>query len=609
MSQALAVLIVGETNGLRSQLAEAMLRRAAPPDVEVRSAGLRRGPLHPALGPLLDEIGLSAEGAGPKTLADLADRTFDVVICLGDRVHAACGHDEGAEAAAEGEGFPRLPLFAGAPIQICWPVPAPEEGADQEALRATRDALARHADAFVLHGVLEGLGRYRRRMRELIEVLDVGIVAHDEHRRIYLFNAAAERLTGYCRAEVVGRDCHETFGPDGICGSRCTFQHGSTASFDRHEYQVAFVHRDGGDRRLRMLVTPVDVHAGRPAEVIAQVTDVTEIQGLRWKLGARHSLGGMVGVSPAMKDVFETIRQVAASDYPVLVSGESGTGKELVARAIHGESRRGGGPFVPINCGALPEHILESELFGHVRGAFTGAIRDKKGRFELAHKGTLFLDEVGELTPAFQVKLLRVLQEMRFERVGGERSIDVDVRIIAATNRDLRAMVRQGSFRDDLFYRLCVVPIELPPLRQRKQDMPLLLEQVLERVRAETGKAALRVSEEAMGLLLAHGWPGNVRELVNAIQFASVRSRGDEILPDHLPPEVLHGSPDQAVSALAPPRGGVETEASPRKGRRLLDVETVRRALAQTDGNKVQAAKVLGVGRATLYRFLTDNPL
>jgi transcriptional regulator with GAF, ATPase, and Fis domain len=294
--------------------------------------------------------------------------------------------------------------------------------------------------------------------------------------------------------------------------------------------------------------------------------------------------------------------------------GESGTGKELVARAIHNLSRRKGAPFVPINCGALPDHILESELFGHVRGAFTGATKDRKGRFLLADGGTIFLDEVEELSAAFQVKLLRVLQEMRFEPVGSERSVTVDVRVISATNRDLRARVERDAFREDLFYRLCVVPITLPPLRERQEDIPFLVERFLAEIKKETGKTISAVSEPAMQLLLAHRWSGNVRELINALRFASIRcGDNEEILPHHLPVEIqqatsgapLPAAPDAVPSASASVPAPVA--APPRKEK--LTVESVNRALSDAGGNKALAAKLLNISRATLYRFLDRNPL
>jgi transcriptional regulator with GAF, ATPase, and Fis domain len=263
-----------------------------------------------------------------------------------------------------------------------------------------------------------------------------------------------------------------------------------------------------------------------------------------------------------------------------------------------------------VNCGALPENILESELFGHVRGAFTGAIRDKKGRFELAGGGTLFLDEVGELTPPVQVKLLRVLQEKVIERVGGEKPIRVDVRIISATNRDPREMVAQGTFREDLFYRLCVVPMALPPLRERREDVAPLVGHFLEKIAKETGKEFLRVSDGALECLLNHHWPGNVRELINALQFAAVRAGGEVLQPEHLPPEVRFRPPASHPPVTPRPAGpavmptAVPFPPTPRGQRVKLTMTMVEQALEETGGNKVRAAKLLGVGRATLYRFL-----
>jgi transcriptional regulator with GAF, ATPase, and Fis domain len=277
----------------------------------------------------------------------------------------------------------------------------------------------------------------------------------------------------------------------------------------------------------------------------------------------------------------------------VLIQGESGTGKELIAGAIHAESSRAQRPFVPVNCGALPDGILESELFGHVRGAFTGAVQDKRGRFELADGGTLFLDEVGELSPSMQVKLLRVLQEQSFERVGGERRINVDVRLISATNQDLRELMARGLFRRDLYYRLCVVPISPPPLRDRPRDIPVLVEHFLGLIAKESERAALSVSGEALDVLVAYGWPGNVRELRNVIEFAHVKCHGDLILPEHLPEEIL------------PPAESDAYQGGRRGPKPKLSREAVTDALARAKGNKSRAARILGVGRTTLYRYLS----
>jgi transcriptional regulator with GAF, ATPase, and Fis domain len=313
---------------------------------------------------------------------------------------------------------------------------------------------------------------------------------------------------------------------------------------------------------------------------------------LKRQLGAEGSFAGIVGRAPRMLDLFETIREVAAVDVPVLILGESGTGKELVAGAIHGEGPRREGPFVPVNCSALPETLLESELFGHVKGAFTGAIRDKKGRFELANDGTIFLDEIGELSPSIQVSLLRALQEGTIERLGDEKIRKVDVRVISATNRDLRKLVATGRFREDLFYRLCVVPINVPPLRERRGDIPILAAHVLRQVTSETGKE-VSLSQEVLDALLLHDWPGNVRELQNAIYYAVVKTKRRELALSDLPPGIAAG-------------GDVEPRA--KRGRKLkLRSEEVERALRETRGNKLEAARVLGVSRATLYKFLQRN--
>ncbi|MBW1701965.1 MAG: sigma-54-dependent Fis family transcriptional regulator, partial [Deltaproteobacteria bacterium] len=258
---------------------------------------------------------------------------------------------------------------------------------------------------------------------------------------------------------------------------------------------------------------------------------------------------------------------------------------------IHNESRRGGNPFVPINCGALPEGILESELFGHVKGAFTGAVRDKKGRFELANGGTLFLDEVTDLPRVVQAKLLRVLQEGTFERVGGEKTISVDIRIISATNRDLKSEVKKGNFREDLYYRINVVPIYLPPLTNRRNDIPLLVEHFLNKA-IEEGQNTPGLSKEALAIMVDYSWPGNVRELQSALRFALVKSSGRIIKPDDLPLELKEWK---------------RKRPSPGPSRKL-DTESVRAALTQSGDNKAKAARLLGVGRATLYRFLADSP-
>jgi len=429
-------------------------------------------------------------------------------------------------------------------------------------------------------------------IQPLLDLLEDGVLVHDEHRQIKLTNSAIEKITGYSNSDIVNKDCHDVFTPDGICGAGCTFQKNCFQADDvRHDQTIPFTRADGREIYIKIKSHPIFVK-GKNRGVLIVIRDVTEVSDLRWKLNRRYSFHGMVGSSCQITEIFELIRVVGASEYSVLILGESGTGKELAAYAVHKESRRRSGPFVPVNCGALPDSILESELFGHVRGAFTGAIRDRKGRFELADRGTIFLDEIGELTIPMQVKLLRVLQERKFVRVGGEKEISVNIRIIAATNRNIRKMVENGEFREDLYYRLCVVPIELPPLRERKDDIQELISHILESICKETLKKIKGVDNKAMKLLLGYSWPGNIRELINALQFASVHCADDLIHVCHLPHEIRFGL-----------TGNVAASGK----RSKLTSEKVIRALNQTKGNKVSAAKLLGVGRATLYRFLSQN--
>jgi transcriptional regulator with PAS, ATPase and Fis domain len=324
--------------------------------------------------------------------------------------------------------------------------------------------------------------------------------------------------------------------------------------------------------------------------VLAAFRDVTGILNLQLKAEKSQGFADIIGQDVKMLEIFQQIRNIAGYDYPVHISGETGTGKELVAAALHSESPRSRGPFVPINCGALPEGLIESELFGHVKGAFTGAIRDKKGRFELADGGTVFLDEVADLTKPVQVKLLRFLQEGEFERVGGEKTISVNVKVTSATNKDLKNEVRLNRFRDDLYYRLNVIPIHLPPLRERKSDIPLLIEHFLKEAARRNGQKPRRISIEALSLMTAYRWPGNVRELQNAIQYAVVKSQGNIILPKDIPLEIQ--------SEIRP--------GKPQNHAGKLNDFLVKSALERAGDNKVKAAKILGVGRATLYRYLKN---
>jgi len=438
---------------------------------------------------------------------------------------------------------------------------------------------------------LQKLMCHRQNLENVLDNLKEGIIAHDMQRRIFFFNSEAERITGYSRNEILGRDCHEAFGSP-FCGEHCTFCGNTPSPPDKSEYTLILTTKTGEHRRLVMTVTSMKNGNGRPTGVLASFTDVTDLISLQMRAGELTSFGSIIGQDSKMLNVFKQIRDVAAYDYPVHISGETGTGKELVANAIHNESPRAGAPFVPINCGALPEGLIESELFGHVRGAFSGAVRDKKGRFELADGGTVFLDEIAELSNSVQAKLLRFLQEGHFERVGGEKTATVDVRVISATNKDLKQAVKKGTFRDDLYYRLNVIPIHLPPLRERKIDIPLLIEHFLNEAGQRYSRKPPAVSRAAMALLLDYRWPGNVRELQNAMQFAFVKCGSETIRTEDLPLELRE----------------MENTCIRRGPSRKLDAESVRSALLKTGGNKAKAAKLLGVGRATLYRFLGEHP-
>jgi PAS domain S-box-containing protein len=438
---------------------------------------------------------------------------------------------------------------------------------------------------------LEKLLSNKKNLERILDNLKEGIIAHDVNRRIFFFNQEAERVTGYSREEVLGRDCHEVFGAP-FCGEHCNFCNDKPLLEDKEEYSVNTPTKNGEPRRVEMSVTTMRDETGQVFGVLASFRDITDLFCLRIRTEQMTSYGNIIGRDSKMLQVFQQIRDVADYDYPVHIFGETGTGKELVASAIHNESRRGGAPFVPINCGALPEGLLESELFGHVKGAFSGAIRDKRGRFELADGGTIFLDEVAELSKSMQVKLLRFLQEGQFEKVGGEQTISVNVRVISATNKDLMKAVRQNNFRDDLYYRLNVIPIRIPPLRERKTDIPLLADHFLQEAGDRYQRHPLEVSKTALALMLDYSWPGNVRELQNTIQYAIVKSSGRVISRDDLPIEFRNKG----------------TNPSKRGPAKKLDFGAVKSALLETGGNKARAARILGVGRATLYRFLDANP-
>ncbi len=452
------------------------------------------------------------------------------------------------------------------------------------------------------------LSESKRFLKTLFDAIPCGVIVIDEHRIIRGANEIFERATGLqpgaaigtCEGAAIGclnaavGHCHSVdvlTDACKICEARQLAADAIQSSEIRRgkvHFQIAVEGRVE-DIALTLTAAPFENDQGRFAIVI--IEDIVRLERFQRPDTTDMTLG-MVGSDPMMLELFDTIRQVAPLDVPVLILGESGTGKELVANALHAESTRCDKLLVPVNCGALPDGLLESELFGHVKGAFTGAVRDKKGRFELADGGTIFLDEIGELSPQMQVKFLRDLQNGTFERVGGERTVEVDTRVVCATNRDLEAEVEAGRFRADLYYRLCVVPITVPPLRQRLGDIPNIAGHFLAKTSQETDRDLPGFADEAIEALKKHTWPGNVRELENAVRYASIKSHGHLIRASHLPPQVA----------------GARTQTAAKRHTGKLDESKVRDALQTTGGNKSQAAKHLGVSRATLYRFLGEHP-
>ncbi|HUP00219.1 MAG TPA: sigma-54 dependent transcriptional regulator [Gemmatimonadota bacterium] len=318
-----------------------------------------------------------------------------------------------------------------------------------------------------------------------------------------------------------------------------------------------------------------------------------------------HHFGEIVGRSSAMREIFDSVRKIAETSSSVYIYGESGTGKELIARAIHRESPRRDGPFIKVNCSSLAESLLESELFGHEKGAFTGAIRERKGRFELAHNGTLFLDEISDIPTSTQVKLLRVLQEKEIERVGGEKTIRVDVRIISATNRDLGPLVADGSFREDLFYRLHIIPIEVPPLRERKEDILPLVSHFIESIANEIGKPIEGISDAALGLLHGYEWPGNIRELENMLERAIVLCDGVILGVEEFPLDRRAVPRTAGNSVAVPPVGSIPLDAALER----LERSMIERALEQARGVKTKTAELLGIKTSALYYKLEKYDL
>ena len=429
----------------------------------------------------------------------------------------------------------------------------------------------------------------------IFDSLQDGILIVDTCGVIRAANPSAERLTGYGRDQLIGQSCR-ILNCTGckVIGKGKGKDYCKLFSVGRSKVkQCEIFSRD--NRRVHILKSAVvlETPEGEMIGAVETLTDMTavvnkqqEIEALRKTFRLDDGVHGILGQSPPMEELFWLIESVAGSEAPVLIQGQSGTGKELVARAVHQSGLRREGPFVKVNCAALNESLLESELFGHVRGAYTGADRDRVGRFEAAHGGTIFLDEIGDIPTSTQVKLLRVLEEKEIERVGDHRPVPVDVRIISATNRNLEQLIGQGQFREDLFFRINVFPLHCPALVERRDDIPLLVNAFIQQYRARSGKKILGLSPDAMAVLTAYDWPGNVRELRNAIEYAFVLCAGGWIEAGHMPPRLAMG---HTVGAVACP--------DVTSGRELLIA-----LLRKHGGNRSAVARSLGVSRVTVWK-------
>jgi two-component system response regulator HydG len=445
--------------------------------------------------------------------------------------------------------------------------------------------------------MLERLLKDPKFLTNVVETMKEGLMVVDADGNILFFNKAAEEITGYSRNEVMGKPCVlldsdtcviltqsgrqrscDLFKTGSICNKRCRIRA-----------------RDG--RAVYLLKNAValrDVASGEIVGAVETMTDITslylkelELEELKEEMRKQYWFMGLLGTSAPMQNLYEQIRNAATSEAPVLICGESGTGKNLVAKAIHALSRRKEGPFVSLNCASLNEHLLESELFGHKKGSFTGAISDRVGRFEAAHKGTMFLDEIGDMPLIMQAKLLKVLEEKVVERVGEHKPIEVNIRLISATNHDLNKLVTEERFRQDLFYRVNSIFIQTPPLRERVEDIPLLAFHYLKKIAAMNNKDIRRISPDALEILANSPWPGNVRQLINVLDHSAITCKGDTLEVSDLPDYILHPKKIEG------------------KGNHV-DREKIRLALLMYKGNKTLAAKHLGVSRVTLWKKLKD---
>jgi PAS domain S-box-containing protein len=430
----------------------------------------------------------------------------------------------------------------------------------------------------------------------ILDSIADGVFTVDQQGLITSFNKAAERITGFSRENAIGQYCHEIFRAN-TCFEACPLKHTAETAENIVNLEVNILNRENKEVPISISTAVVRDNQGKVVGAVETFRDLSLIKELHKEIHRQYSFQDILGRSKPMLKLFRILPDIAQSDATVLLEGESGTGKELFATALHNLSTRKNKPFIKVNCAALPETLLESELFGYKKGAFTDAKTDKPGRFRQAHGGTIFLDEIGDMSKGTQVKLLRVLEQKEYEPLGSNKTERVDVRIIAATNRDLMEMMHRREFREDLFFRINVIRLIIPPLRQRREDIPLLLDHFLERANLKQSKQIKKVSSSALKTLFDYDFPGNVRELENIIEHATILTKGIEIQSRHLPSYLKHKhEPSPAPTSL--------TEGEDMSVLDNVERDLIVRALERHRGRTAAAAKELGVHRSTLWRKL-----
>jgi len=431
--------------------------------------------------------------------------------------------------------------------------------------------------------------------RMILDNVADGIFTVDRQGLVTWFSPSAERITGYKKQEVLGKPCRSIFQTE-LCGSEgCPFERTLQEQGAVTNLEVAILNKEGRQVPVSVSTAPIRDRQGRIFGAVETFRDLSQLRAHEMETRERYSFKNIVTNNARMLAILKHFKDLALSDSPILLSGESGTGKELLARAVHELSRRRDGPYIALNCGAIPASLMESELFGYRKGAFTDARHHKPGRFALAEKGTLFLDEIGDLPLDVQVKLLRVLQGGEFQPLGGTETLRADVRVITATNKDLFSQIQAGRFREDLYYRINVVQIDIPPLRQRRDDIPLLIRHFLKRLNQKRGKAIAGLSPAADEILLRYDFPGNIRELENILEYASIVCKKPHIEPGHLPAYLLRRE-EAPAEALRGGAGGETTDI------RSMEREEILRVLKAHRWNRQAAARSLGLSRTTLWR-------